>query len=61
MIHDHHRMLDWLAGALALVAGAGFWHGVSVAVTILAGIGSLSLIGLRWHDRIKYGPARGKE
>lgn len=55
----HHPFSDWLAGAFASVALVSFWQGVSLTVTILAGVGSLSLIALRWHDRIKYGPMRG--
>jgi hypothetical protein len=41
------------------MAAFSFWQGVALAVTILAGLGSLSLIILRWHDRLRYGPGKG--
>lgn len=52
----HHRLLDSLAVIFAGVAGVAFWQHVALAFTILAAFGSLSLVVLRWHDRIKYGP-----
>ena len=58
MIPARHPFSDWLAGGFAAIAGVSFWQGVSLAVTIAAGLGSLSLILLRWHDRIKYGPPK---
>jgi hypothetical protein len=60
MIHQHlsdaaNRWLDWLAILFAGVSVVGVINQVAVVVSILAGIGSLSLIALRWFDRIKYG------
>jgi uncharacterized membrane protein (Fun14 family) len=46
------------AWALAGVAIGSWLQGVALIVTILAGLASLSLALLRWHDRIKYGPMR---
>jgi hypothetical protein len=54
MFHRHAQ--DWVAGVFAAVGAVSFWQGVSLTVTILAGLGSLSLIGLRWYVVIKYGP-----
>jgi hypothetical protein len=59
-VSDQHRLIDSLAVIFAGVAGVAFWQHVALAVTILAGLGSLSLIALRWHDRIRYGrPSHG--
>ena len=56
MTQDHRHFLDSLAWVLGGLAVFGFWQGVALGITILAGLGSLSLVALRWHDRIKYGP-----
>jgi hypothetical protein len=56
MSHDHHRLLDAIAWALGGLAVFGFWQGVALALTILAALGSLSLVGLRWYVFFKYGP-----
>jgi hypothetical protein len=53
-------LVDYMAGLLALVAGISLAQ-LALTLTVIATIGSISLIALRWHDRIKYGPPRGRE
>jgi hypothetical protein len=60
-----HHLSDtakhWVDGLAFLFAGvtvASFLTQLAVVVTILAGLASLSLAALRWHDRIKYGPGK---
>ena len=65
MLHEHlsegaKRLLDLLAFMFAGVSVIGLLQGVALVVTIGAGLASMSLAGLRWHDRLKYGPG-GKE
>lgn len=59
MLHDflnqHQRVVDFLAWTLAGVTVGSLLSQIAVVVTIMAGLGSLSLVALRWHDRIKYG------
>lgn len=52
--------IDAIAAGLAGIAVVSLLQQVAVIVTICAGLGSLSLVALRWHDRVKYGPG-GKE
>jgi hypothetical protein len=47
--------VDLSAASLAGLAVFSVLQQIAVIVTILAGLGSLSLVGLRWYDRI-YGP-----
>lgn len=56
-LNEHQRIVDFLAVSLAGVAVGTVLSQLAVIVTILAGLGSLSLVVLRWHDRIKYGKA----
>jgi site-specific recombinase len=60
MLHNH-RLLDTAAWGMAAIAGVSFWQHFALGVTILVGLGSLSLIILRWHDRLKYGPLGDRE
>ena len=56
MIHEYSsRWVDAIAFLLAGVSVASFLSQLAVVVTILAGLGSLSLVALRWFDRWKYG------
>lgn len=59
-----HHLSDtakhWLDGVAILLGGvtvASLLSQLAVIVTILAGLGSLSLVALRWHDRLRYGPS----
>jgi hypothetical protein len=56
-VHDH-RILDTGAAAFAVIAGISFWQGIALAVTILAGLISITLGAIRIHDRLRYGPSR---
>lgn len=60
MLHDflsqHQRVVDFLAWTLAGVTVGSLLSQIAVVVTIMAGLGSLSLVALRWHDRLRYGP-----
>jgi hypothetical protein len=58
--HDYYRVLDWSTVLCAGLAAFSFWQGIALAVTILAGLMSLTLGAIRIHDRLRYGPARGK-
>jgi hypothetical protein len=49
--------MDFAAFLLAGVAGVSWLQDVAFIVTIMAGLGSLSLVGMRWHDRIANGKA----
>lgn len=53
--------VDIVAITLGGIAVISFLQTIALLVTIAAGIGSLSLVVLRWHDRMKYGPAKGRE
>jgi len=57
-LHENRHLIDWLAWAFAGVSVYGFLQGFALVVTILAGLGSLSLVGMRWYDRRKYGPGK---
>lgn len=46
------------AWAFAGVAIGSWLQGVALLVTILAGLGSLSLVALRWYVWFKYGKAQ---
>lgn len=58
MIHHHlpDRWLDGLAFLFAGVSAVSFLSELALVITILAGLASISLAALRWHDRIKFGP-----
>lgn len=47
--------VDGLALLFAGVSAVSLLSQLALVVTILAGLGSLSLVALRWHDRIKFG------
>jgi len=55
-MHEHRHIVDAIAWVLGGLAVFGFWQGVALALTILAALGSLSLVGLRWYVFFKYGP-----
>jgi hypothetical protein len=60
VIHEHSRLVEALAylfGGIALFSLAQ----AAVVMSLLAAIVSVVLGGIRLHDRIKYGPARGRE
>lgn len=60
MTHDHVRLLDagaWLLAGVSLVSLAN----LALFATALAGFGSFILVLIRVYDRVKYGPARGRE
>lgn len=59
----HQHLSDtakhWLDGIAILLGGvtvASFLSQLALIVTIVAGLGSISLVALRWHDRIRFGP-----
>ena len=54
-VNEHQRLVDLAAWLCAGVAAVSFLQEIALTVTILAGLASLSLAALRWHDRIKYG------
>jgi len=60
VLHDflsqHQRVIDLFAWLLAGVTVGSLLGQIAVIVTIMAGLGSLSLVALRWHDRLRYGP-----
>jgi hypothetical protein len=58
-LHDHRGVIDLVAAGLAGIATISFLQGLALVVTILAGLGSLSLAGMRGYDRIKYGVPKG--
>lgn len=51
----HSRFVDVSAVSLAVVAGINLSSAALIA-TILAALGSLSLVVLRWYLFFKYGP-----
>jgi hypothetical protein len=55
-MHEHRHIVDAIAWVLGGLAVFGFWQGVALALTILAALGSLSLVALRWYVFFKYGP-----
>jgi hypothetical protein len=55
-MNEHRHIVDVIAWVLGGIAVFGFWQGVALALTILAALGSLSLVGLRWYVFFKYGP-----
>lgn len=59
MLHDfvsaHRGVSDFLAWVLAGVSVAGALSQVAIVVTILSGLGSLSLVWLRWRQHLKGG------
>jgi hypothetical protein len=60
MIHEHSRLVEALAyvfGGLALFSLTQ----AAVVMSLIAATVSVLLGGIRIHDRIKYGPARGRE
>lgn len=60
-MHLSETAKGWVDALALLSAGvtvASLLTQLAVIVTILAGLASLSLAALRWHDRIKYGPGK---
>ena len=60
MIHEHRHLLDWATWACALAAGISLAN-AALMVTFVAGMLSIILGAIRLHDRLRYGPSRGKE
>jgi hypothetical protein len=58
VIQDHYRALDLSAAVFAGLAAFSFWQGIALAVTIIAGLLSIALAGIRLHDRVRYGPVK---
>lgn len=60
MIHEHSRLVEALAyafGGLALISLTQ----AAVVMSLMAATVSVILGAIRIHDRIKFGPARGRE
>ena len=63
---DHHltdqakRLMDLVSFALAGVAAVSLTQ-TALIISIIAGLASIILAGFRVHDRLKYGPMRGRE
>jgi hypothetical protein len=55
VIHEHKNLIDGAAAGFALVAGISLSQ-TALVVSILAGMASLILFGIRLHDRLRYGP-----
>ena len=56
-MNDHSRhALDGAAWISAGIAAFSFWQGIALAITIIAGLISITLGLIRVHDRLKYGP-----
>lgn len=54
-LNEHQRLVDAAAWLCAGVAAVSLLQQLAFIVTILAGMGSLSLVGMRWYDRLKHG------
>jgi hypothetical protein len=54
-MHDH-RLLDSLTWFSSGLAAVSFWHGISIGVTIVAGLIAIALGLIRLHDRLRFGP-----
>lgn len=59
MSADSRHVLDGAAWLSAGIAAVSFWQGIALAVTIIAGMISITLGLIRVHDRLRYGPQRG--
>ena len=59
-LNAHRGLIDLTTISLAGVAAVSLAQ-LALVVTIIAGLASISLAALRWHDRIKYGPKGAKE
>ncbi len=60
MIHEHSQLADRLAflfGGVALISLSQ----AAYLLTIIATVLSIVLATLRIHDRLRYGPQRGRE
>lgn len=60
MIHDNRHILDWLVWICAGVAAISLAQ-LAFLATALAGFASCALAAIRIHDRVKYGPSKGRE
>lgn len=60
MTNDHGQWAERLAYLFAGVAAVSLSQ-AAYALTIIATLLSIILAGFKLHDRIKYGPARGRE
>ena len=58
MMHHFSEGADRWAYTFAGIAAFSFWQGFALAVTILAGLASLILAGIKIHDRWRYGPGK---
>ena len=54
-----HRTLDAATWGFAALATVSFWQGLALAVTIVAGLISITLGAIRLHDRLRYGRRDG--
>jgi MFS superfamily sulfate permease-like transporter len=57
---NDHRLIDSATWVAAIIAGVSFWQGVALAVTILAGLVSITLGCFRLYDRVRYGPENAR-
>ena len=60
MIHEHRHLLDWAVWLCAGVALISLSQ-LAFVLTCIATLLSIVLGCVRLHDRVKYGPARGRE
>lgn len=60
MIHGHSKLVENLAWVFAGVAAVSLAQ-AAVVMSLLAASVSVILGAIRIHDRLKYGPARGRE
>jgi methyl coenzyme M reductase subunit D len=58
--HDHAQWAERFAYLFAGVAAVSISQ-AAYALTIVATLLSIMLAGFKLHDRIRYGPARGRE
>ena len=52
-LNEHQRLVDTVAWLLAGVAVTSVLSQIAIIVTILSGLGSLSLVWLRWREHLK--------
>lgn len=56
MTPDSRHAIDGATWISAGIAAVSFWQGIALAVTIIAGLISITLGLIRVHDRIRFGP-----
>jgi uncharacterized membrane protein len=59
-LHEHSKLVENLVWLFAGVAAVSLAQ-AAIVMSIMAAAVSVILGGIRIHDRIKYGPARGRE